>query len=228
MENHSYVQIIDSGQAPFITSLASRGANFINAFGVTHPSQPNYLALFSGSTQGVADDHVHDLNAATLAGTLHAAGKSFIGFIDSGSPRKHNPWESFPDSQGVGRDLETFPADFSALPTVSFVIPNLAHDMHDGSVADGDTWLRQHLGAYAAWCEGANSLLIVTFDEDDNHAGNRIPTVFVGGPVEPGRYDERIDHYRVLRTIEAMYGLPPLGFSIETAPIDDIWKPAAR
>ena len=52
-ENHSYSQIIDSPDAPYINSLAARGAVFTQSFGVTYPSQPNYLALFSGSTQGI-------------------------------------------------------------------------------------------------------------------------------------------------------------------------------
>src|SRR5258708_36025068 len=55
-ENHSYAEIIGSANAPYINSLAAMGALFTNSFGVTHPSEPNYLALFSGSTQGVTDD----------------------------------------------------------------------------------------------------------------------------------------------------------------------------
>lgn len=228
MENRSYGEIIDGGKAPFIAQLAERGANFTNAFAVAHPSQPNYFALFSGSTHGVTDNRAHAFSAPTLAGALRAAGKSFIGYVERGSPRKHNPWESFADAQGVGRDFSEFPGDFGTLPAVSFVIPNLDHDMHDGSIGDGDGWLRQHLGAYAAWCMEGNNLLIVTFDEDDGGAGNRIATVFFGGKVMPGRYGQRIDHYRVLRTLEAMHALPPLGHSAEEAPIGDIWKPGSE
>src|SRR5690348_2338398 len=56
-ENHSFGQIIGSANAPFINQLAKQGALFTNAHGVRHPSQPNYLALFSGSNQGVMDDN---------------------------------------------------------------------------------------------------------------------------------------------------------------------------
>jgi hypothetical protein len=52
-ENHSYNQILGSPDAPY---MQSRGALFTNAHGATHPSQPNYLTLFSGSTQGVKDN----------------------------------------------------------------------------------------------------------------------------------------------------------------------------
>ncbi len=217
-------QIIDAEKAPFIVGLAGRGAIFANAFALTHPSQPNYLALFSGSTQDVTDNGFHMFHGPTLAGQLHAANKTFIGYIETGSPRKHNPWESFADSQRVQRDLSAFPLDFTRLPTVSFVIPSQLNDMHDGTIEEGDAWLRQHLGAYVEWCREHNSLLIVTFDEDDFTGDNRVLTIIFGDHVNPGRYGERIDHYTVLRTIQAMYGLAPLAHSADQQPINDIWR----
>jgi len=223
-ENHSRAEIIDSASAPFLNELAGRGALFTWSFAISHPSEPNYFALFSGSTQDVADDRKYFFPGPTLVGSLRAAGKSFVGYVERGSPRKHNPWESFADSQSVEEDVTEFPGDFTKLPTVSFVIPNLDNDMHDGSVAQGDSWLRRHLGAYAEWCEKQDSLLIVTFDEDDGSQENRIATLFVGKPVRPGHYGQRINHYAVLRTIEAMYGLPPLGESGRETPIANIWR----
>jgi hypothetical protein len=69
-----------------------------------------------------------------------------------------------------------------------------------------------------------HDLLIVTFDEGDDKSKNQIFTLFYGGAVRSGRYGERIDHYTVLRTIEAMYDLPMLGKTAGIRPIDDIWK----
>jgi len=223
LENHGFSEIIDGGQAPFIRSLARQGALFTRSYALMHPSEPNYLALFSGSTQGVGDDGNYSFDAPSLAGALRGAGFSFLGYAEPGSPRAHNPWESFWDSVGAGRDLRDFPTDFRRLPTVSLVVPNLEHDMHDGSIETGDAWLRKSIGPYADWARANNSLLILTFDEDDERGDNRIPTIFVGGMIAPGRYDERIDHLRVLRTIETMYGLPPLGRSAEVRPITSVW-----
>jgi hypothetical protein len=59
------------------------------------------------------------------------------------------------------------PTDFSRLPTVSFVVPNLCHDMHDCSVKEGDHRLAQNIEPYARWARTHNSLLIVTFDESE-------------------------------------------------------------
>jgi phosphatidylinositol-3-phosphatase len=224
MENHSFAEIIGSGKAPFIDSLAAGGATFTNSFAAAHPSQPNYFALFSGSTQGVRDNGVYLIAAPTLAGSLRADGRSFIGYVEHGSPRKHNPWESFVNSQSVEQDISKFPRDFTKLPTVSFVTPNLDNDMHDGSIARGDAWLRRHLGAYAEWCAKNNDLLIVTFDESHQGASKLIPTLFFGGPVEPGQYGEQINHYTVLRTIEAMYDLPALADTAGQRPITGVWK----
>lgn len=224
MENHSFDEIIGNSAAPYINRLAAGGAVFTQSFAIGHPSEPNYFALFSGSSQGATDDGTYNLEAPTLAGELRAAGDDFLGYVEKGSPRKHDPWESFADSAAVERDFSSFPRDFSALPTVSFVVPKLDDDMHDASVAEGDAWLRRHIGAYAEWCRTHDSLLIVTFDEDDGAHDNRIPTLFFGAPVKPGRYDERIDHYAVLRTIEAMYGLKPLGLSAARRPITAVWR----
>jgi phosphatidylinositol-3-phosphatase len=70
-ENHSAAQVIGS---PYLSSLAARGASFSRMFGITHPSQPNYFALFSGSTQGIRDDRRYDISAPNLAISLIAAG----------------------------------------------------------------------------------------------------------------------------------------------------------
>lgn len=223
MENHAFHQIVRPNRAPYIFSLATNGALFVNAFAVSHPSQPNYFALFSGSTHGVRDNEDHTFDAPTLAGALNKAGKSFVGYIEAGSPRKHNPWESFVNARSTERDLTEFPEDFTRLPTVSFVIPGNDHNMHDGSVPEGDAWLKVHLGAYAEWAKTHNSLLIVTFDEDDNGAENHIPTIIYGAHVRPGRYAERISHYSVLSTILAVYTLPPFAEAVTTPPIRAIW-----
>jgi hypothetical protein len=76
---------------------------------------------------------------------------------------------------------------------------------------------------YADWACTHNSLLILTFDEDDGQENNRITTIFMGPSVKPGRYNQPIDHLRVLRTIEAMYGLPALARSAASQPIASVW-----
>ena len=224
LENHSFEQIVNPHRAPFIHHLATDGALFVNSFAVSHPSQPNYFALFSGSTQGTTDNEDHTFDEPTLAGALNGAGKSFVGYVETGSPRKHNPWESFVNARATERNFSEFPREFTQLPTISFVIPSLNHDMHDGSVRMGDNWLRFRFNRYAEWAKTHNSLLIITFDEDDNSAKNHIPTVIYGAHVRPGEYAEYISHYSVLSTLLALYGLTAFAEAATAAPIVSIWE----
>jgi phosphatidylinositol-3-phosphatase len=226
------------GAAPYLTGLASTGARFTQSYAVAHPSEPNYLALFAGSTFGLTDDSCpHTYAADNLAHQLTTAGRTFAGYAESMPAdgytgcssgryaRKHNPWVNFPDVPATANlTLSRLPADYADLPTVSFVIPDLCGDMHDCPVATGDRWLRDHLSGYATWAQNHRSLLIVTFDEDDDHAGNHILTVFSGEGVRPGSYGERVDHYRVLRTVESLYGLPCLAAACGVDPITDVWR----
>jgi hypothetical protein len=237
-ENEPYTQIIGSSQAPYINGLAAEGALFTNSHAITHPSEPNYLALFSGSTQGITNDSCPLIfSAANLGSELIAAGKTFTGFsegLPSGGSgvcsagkyaRKHVPWPNFSNlPASANQPFTSFPANFADLPTISFVIPNLMNDMHDGTVLQADNWLKSNLANYVAWARSNNSLLIITWDEDNDTPVNQIPTIFLGPMVKPGKYSEKIDHYSVLRTLEAMYGLRYVGQSASAETIKYVWK----
>jgi phosphatidylinositol-3-phosphatase len=274
----------------YLNSLLHQGANFTDSHGIDHPSQPNYLALFSGDPQGTGSDAKRNpdgsnpiVNGHTQVGTndpppktpletpnlgaaLIQAGRSFAGYSEdlpirgftgvsrTGLPgsgidyqRKHNPWVNWQavKDDAVGRNqlpssvnlpFTEFPTDdagFAKLPSVAFVIPNQIHDGHKSDAAPPginygkamDDWLRQHIEPYRRWALSHNSLLIITWDEDEDAYTpvkdatgatvakryiNLIPTIMVGAGVVPGDYSQRIDHYVVLRTIEDFYGLAPL------------------
>jgi acid phosphatase len=230
-----------AGEAPYLTALARSGASLTDMHAETHPSQPNYLALFSGDTQGVRDDHCPVMSdAPSLAGRLAAAGYSFVGYAEDlpsvgytgcnkgDYARKHSPWTDFRDVPAVANQpLSAMPGDYANLPTVSFLIPNLCHDMHDCSIAEGDRWLAQNIDDYATWSRTHNSLLVVTFDESGPDPDNHIATFAVGQRVPAGPITERADHYRLLRTLEDLYGLPPLGHSAQAAAIGGLWRAGA-
>jgi acid phosphatase len=236
-ENHSYRDIIGSRYAPYLNRLARHGASLVHFYAITHPSEPNYLALFSGSTQGLTGDDcpVH-YRAANVATQLRAAGRLFTGYAE-GLPhtgdlacyhgnyvRRHVPWTDFGNlPRSLGKPLRKLPKHYGNLPDLAFVIPNMQHDMHDGTVSQADTWLHSNLAGYVAWARTHNSLLIVTWDEDDYSDSNHIPTIITGAHVRPGRYRTHTDHYRLLRTIEWMFGLPGLKHSKHRKPLTGIW-----
>lgn len=239
MENHGLDQVLGSRKAPFLNELVDGGAVFTNATAITHPSEPNYLALFSGDSQGVADDECpYSFAAPNLGRQLLDANFGFAGYFE-GLPsagfdgcaagdyaRRHNPVVAFSTlPPTANQPFTAFGTDFAALPTVSLVVPNMCHDMHDCGVHNGDTWLADNLGAYADWARTHNSILIVTWDEaEDGSPTNQIPLIIAGQPVRPGSYAEPVDHYRLLRTVEEMYGLAPLGHAATASPITDVWQ----
>jgi len=254
-ENHSLAEVVGVPATPYITGLANAGALMTNSFAITHPSQPNYVALFSGATQGVTNDSVYShalFTAPNLGAKLIAAGFTFGGYSEtmpsvgydgasSGSApatyqRKHNPWVNWQDAT-VPTPANKLPPsvnmpyagffptspNYASLPSLCFVIPNQLNDMHDGSVAQGDTWLSNNIAAYATWCQTHNSLLIVTWDEDDSSASNHIATIFHGPMVITGQYTQTVNHYNVLRTLEDMFALPHDANTINATPITNIW-----
>jgi acid phosphatase len=185
----------------------------------------------------VTDDRCPlELSGDNLAAQLAAAGRSFVGYSEDlpapgftgcssgGYRRKHNPWVDFtalPPS--VNQPLSSLPDDFAQLPTVAFVVPDLCHDMHDCDVPTGDAWARDHLAPYAAWAKDHDSLLVVTFDEDDGSSDNHIATIVSGAGVATTTDDQRTDHYGLLRTLEDMYGLPAIGGAVDASPLTGIW-----
>lgn len=240
-ENRGYAQIMDKhNSGSYIHALARRGALLSESYGVSHPSQPNYLALFSGSTQGVENNGCpHSFNTANLASALRDAGYSFTSFAESlpatgdlgcaSGPyrRKHNPatnWQGTGLPAEINQRFADFPWDFSRLPTVSFVIPDQNNDMHDGNFETADQWLKSHIGPYIDWAMTHNSLFILTWDEDDARQENHVVTLLVGPMVKAGISAQHIDHYSVLRTLLEFYSLPALGASREVPPIKAIWR----
>jgi hypothetical protein len=169
--------------------------------------------------------------------------------------RKHVPWISFANvpngttvAESSNLSFADFPSDstqYHTLPTIAFVIPNLDNDMHNGpitkSIPAGDLWLQKNIDSYYQWAKDHNSLLILTFDENNDKRGyqgltnplvdlqscvgkgrdqeycvdlkNRIVTIFAGAHIKPGDYPEGngITHVNILRTLEAMYGLSKAG-----------------
>jgi phosphatidylinositol-3-phosphatase len=241
MENKPYSAIIGNPDAPYANALAVQGARFTQSFAVTHPSQPNYVAMFSGSSHGVINNDCPQdfVGVDNLGAQLIAAGKSFIGYSEdlplagfTGCSsamyvRKHNPWVDFDNVPAASNQPFTaFPPDYNGLPDVAFVIPNQCDNTHDCPIATGDVWLQANIDDYAQWAKLHNSLLILTWDEDDSSEGNRIVTLFVGAHVMPGAYAEPTGHYRTLATLESMHGLAALGGAIGLAPITDVWDEA--
>jgi phosphatidylinositol-3-phosphatase len=224
-ENHSYSSIIGSSSAPYFNQLTNVCGLATNYNAITHPSLPNYIALTSGSTQGITDDgdpNEHPLNVPSIFSQLPAGGsrsleESMPGNCALGGsgdyvPR-HNPETYYTN---IRSDCGSYDvplgssADLSARFT--FITPNVCHDMHDCSVSSGDTWLSNFLPPLLASSQyrGGKTAIFITFDEGSD--SNQVATLIVAPPVHAGaRSAAAYTHYSLLRTTEEMLGLGLLG-----------------
>jgi len=233
MENHSYDQIIGSADAPYINQLATRFALATNFYGEAHPSLPNYIAMTSGSTQGITDDNdpsAHPLDVPSLFSLLpHGASRSLQESMPANCQKtdsgeyvvRHNPQAYYTN---VAPDCAAYNVSLTPPPALqarfTFVTPNLIHDMHDGTVADGDTWLSTFVPKVLAGAEysAGAAAVFVTWDEDDDLSGNHVPTLVIAPSIAPGtQVAERLDHYSMLRATQEMLSLSPLLGNAATA-----------
>jgi phospholipase C len=219
---------------------------------VAHPSQPNYVALISGSTEGVHGDSPARLERPHLGQKLQSWMAYAEGYPKDGCDtrmtvgryaRRHVPFLSFADVQDNKNNIcqehianfDDFIAAATAhhLPGFSLVIPNLDHDAHDWGLARADAWLEKQFRPLLDDAEFKREvILIVTFDENGsfwpylNRKDNRVYTVFWGGPVIPNKTSDTVyNHYSLLRTIEAMFDIQPMASGDGKANvIEGIWR----
>jgi hypothetical protein len=244
-ENKESSSVLGNRAAPNFNAYARRYAKVTGYYGVTRPSLPNYLALVSGSTQGITTDCTDCIvDATSLADTIEASGRTWKtyleglpapGYLGAGSglyAKKHNPFAYF---QNIAGDparrrrlvpLSQLVADVraNALPNFSLVVPDLCHSMHDCSVSTGDAWLRSQVGRFL---QLPKTVVFVLFDEGSSkiRGGGHTAALALGTTVRPGsRFTGVTSHYGVLRTIEQAWGLPRLGRSAHVAPITGIWR----
>jgi len=154
MENTSYTSLIGNTNAPFINSAAAIFGLATNYDGVTHPSQPNYIAATSGSTNTVVDDNDITIDVTNVVDQLESHRKTWKAYMQSLSlcngdllahscgnqlyERKHNPFISYQDVQtNLARlakivDFSQFATDLAnnTVPNFVWISPDQCNDMH--------------------------------------------------------------------------------------------------
>jgi hypothetical protein len=235
MENHSASQVIGSADAPFINELAASYGLAANYAAVSHPSLPNYLALTGGSTFGLSTDCTGCFQSAPniAVDRVAASGRAWRAYMESmPSPafvgdaypymQKHDPFVYYDNIRtDPGQFANVVPytqlaKDLSALgstPSFGWITPDMTHDMHDGTDAQGDTWLSAAVPALLsseAFTQ-RRSLLFITWDENDDSPGNEVATLVIARGVPAGfKSQVPYNHYSLLHTIETAWGLAPL------------------
>jgi acid phosphatase len=250
LENKDYSEIVGSTDAPTFNRLASRYALLTGYYAVAHPSLPNYLALVSGSTQGMTSDCTTCMfSAPQLVDSLEANHRTwktyaedlpqpgFTGTSSSDYVKKHNPLLYFrnvvSNPKRLARivPLARFALDRrrGTLPDLSLIVPDLCSDTHDCPVSRGDGWLASFLGPLLSSPALARGAVFVVYDEGDagdtTGGGGHVAAMVLGPTVRRGvQLATQLSHYSLLRTIEDAWKLPRLGRSRSARPILGIWR----
>ncbi len=250
MENKEYGSVVGNRTAPFINSLIAQYGLATDYTAVTHPSEPNYFALFAASTEGATGDGVYNLAGPNLADQIEQGGKTwqvfaqnvptgcFAGAVatdgEDGSgtyARKHEPAISFTDISGSATrcanitDLKHFDAKAA---NYELIAPNLCNDMHDCAVATGDKFLQDFVPQITnsdAWQNGG--VLFIVWDEGTSGlgGGGRVPLLVISKQVAKGTTSAVAhNHYSLVRTIEDAWGLPCLNAACQANNLADFFK----
>jgi len=225
LENQGY-SVIGSLLAPYLNTLASACSLATQDYAVSHPSLPNYIALTSGSTQGIVDDAEPSQHVLTSPSIFSQLGTNWSALMESMPSRcdhvtsgeyaaRHNPAVYY---QSLGSSCQqndvplTLPLNLSKKFT--FIVPNVCDDMHSCSVATSDQWLHRTVPTIIAspQYQSGSLVLFITFDENDLQSSNQIPTLVIAPSVPRGlRVGKRFTHYSLLGTTESLLHLSLLG-----------------
>jgi phosphatidylinositol-3-phosphatase len=255
LENHSYNAILGSSQAPYFNTLAKECGLATNYHNITHPSLPNYIAATSGlsysSIQKFLSDCSPSSSCDTSAKSIFGQGESWKSYEESMPSNcdlsnsgnyavRHNPtvyYTTLADCSSSDVAYSRLSGDLAhnQLPAFSFITPNLIDDMHNGTVADGNSWMSRNLPAILNSGEYKNgsTVVFVTFDEgsdvgsyaDGEHCATNTSdtschlTTFVISPsTKVGtRSGTLFNHYSLLATTEQLLGLSKLGLASSAA-----------
>lgn len=226
VENHSLAQM--RAGMPKTYAFATRHAYATDYTAIRHPSLPNYIAIAAGSTLGVADDadpSAHRLTGTSVFRQARRHGKTATVYADAMPHRcaltnsgeyavRHNPWAYFVRDRAACRKHDVnarrlrHDAAAGTLPDVGFVIPDVLHDAHDGTLAQADRWISSRIAMLTAgpdWRAGRLAI-VVTADEDDRHSGNRVLTVVATRGQTPRVVGSPLNHYSLAGFLDDVIG----------------------
>ncbi len=257
MENHNWSTILGSPNAPYINGtllpMASYTDQYYNPPGI-HPSEPNYLWLEAGTGFGITNDGPpsvnHQATTEHLVTFLKNAGISWKTYQENITGTvcpltdsypyvvKHNPFAYFDDVVANGctsvmRPLTELATDLANGPVAhyNFITPNNINNMHDGTIAQGDAFLAQHVPAIlqsAAYQN--NGLLLITWDEGASSSDGPIGMIVLSPLAKGGGYHNalRYTHSSTLRTFLKIFGFPGTLRGAGTAlDLSDLFQPGA-
>ena len=218
--------VLRNPSAPYFNGLTARCALASNYLATSHPSLPNYIALTSGSTQGITDDgepSTHPLTVPSIFSQLGSKWRTLVESMPSACDQvtsgtyaaRHNPAAYYTSIAAACQQNDvplTLPLNLSAEFTL--IVPNVCNDMHSCPMAVGDAWLKRIVPQIveSSQYQSRSLVLFITFDENNLMSSNQVPTVVIAPSVPSGkRVNQRFTHFSLLRTTEAILRLKLLG-----------------
>jgi phosphatidylinositol-3-phosphatase len=243
-ENHSYSEVIGNSAMPYLNSLASQYGLASQYFANTHPSIGNYFMLTTGQLVTNDDGFAGTVGVDNIVRELIAAGKTWKSYAESipstgytGSDlypyaKRHNPFSYFTDVVNSSSQLNNlvslsqFSSDLAneQLPTLSYLVPNLLDDAHDGTLQLADAWLQNNIAPLmSSPTFQKDGLLIIVFDEaetnDSTHGGGHVAAVIISPKAKQGYQSTALyQHQSTLRLILQGLGIQTYPAAASTAP----------
>lgn len=229
-ENKEFSQVIGSADAPYINSIANQCGVATSFYAESHPSLTNYIAMTSGSTQGISDDGSPSEHRLAVPNIFQQLGSGWRALAEAMPANcalsnsglyavRHNPAVYYTNVRGQCASQDV---PLGARPDLSarftFVAPSLCNSMHSCStgqtttqqVRNGDKWLSTFLPKALASRQyrAGSTAVFVTWDEDDYHHNQHIPTLVLAPSVPRGiKVGTTFNHYSMLRTTEELLGI---------------------
>jgi len=242
-ENHSFSDVIGNSAMPYLNGLATQYALGAQYYADAHPSIPNYFMLTTGRVETIDDGFTGTISDDNVVREIVKAGKTWRSYAESlpstgytggdAYPyfKHHDPFVYFSDVVGSSQASNVVPfSQFSSdlasdsLPDFSFIVPNVLHDAHDGTLPAADQWLSSNIDPLiksSAFQSGG--VLIIVFDEGDLsdllHVGGHVPFVIVGAKVKSGfRSSTFYQHQSTLRLVLSTLGINSFPGAAAAAP----------
>jgi hypothetical protein len=215
-----------------LNGLVSRYALGTQYFADAHPSLPNYFMLTVGLPETNNNDFSGTVSDNNVVRELMKANKTWRSYAESlpsvgytGADvypyfKHHDPFVYFSDVIGTAQannvvPFSQFSADLSSnnLPDFSFIIPNVLHDAHDGTLAAADQWLSTNIDPLIKSSTfQSGTVLIIVFDESEDsdlaHGGGHVPFIIAGPQIKTGyRSSNFYQHESTLRLVLSTLGV---------------------
>lgn len=231
MENKGISQMMNTTNAPFISSMAKKYGYATDFKGMTHPSQPNYVYMVAGENKGITTNAYKQVRGPSILGNTIKAGRTAKVVADGmgsnwcrqtgTSPYafRHNPWVPFKDERAL---CEKFDFDYSRFPkhvtngwiaNVEFLIPSNDHNAHDKSIKAADDWFKTNINRMLAGPDykAGRLAIVITGDEDNKQEDQRILTVLIHPSQNHNVVTVPLDLLSLHRTLARFGHTPPLG-----------------